>query len=173
MEINLKEVAKLVLEKQPYKIVKESDNSSKAATEQSIFVDVLSFSVNRIGSDFNNFPYGKNTCQPKGYNRSVSLIGIDGEIVETVACSKYSSTLEEDLLLEEKRKFKFVSDRDIIIVAYKLTAVEVNGKINNYLLFLSKPFTIGEMQDKRDIYYKNAAEERVKKNLQCIKYIWN
>ena len=56
-KINLKEVARKIVEKHPYRILKDN-HTEQIATELSGSLDVSSFSgFNCIGSDFNNMPY--------------------------------------------------------------------------------------------------------------------
>ena len=55
--INLKEVAKAILEKNPYKVIKDEKNREIPATEQTDFLDVLTFSCNQVGRNFQKIPY--------------------------------------------------------------------------------------------------------------------
>lgn len=171
-EINLKEVAKKILEKQPYRIINDS-KTKKPATELSDFVDVLTFSVNRIGENFRHIPFSLST-NPYGYEKKhIALIGIEGEIIETIQCSQYSSMKDNDALKKQRKEFKFTSSKDTLVFALKLT--EENCKIgtHSYLLFLSKPMTISEMQEKKDAFYKSEDEKRIGKDLDAVKFIWN
>lgn len=170
-KINLKEVARTIVEKQPYKIIKDEE-TKEAATELTQFVDVLTFSVYRVGRDFRNIPYDLHENQFITEKKHIGLIGIDGEVIETINCSKYSSTKNSDELKKERKNFRFTSNEDTLIFALKLTEDNSKTGIRNYLLFLSKPMTIGEIQAKRDSYYESETNTRIEKNLAAIEFIW-
>lgn len=151
--INLKEVAQKILEKQPYKIINE-EKTNKPATEQTSFVDVLTFSVNRVGADFKNIPFDISKTAYGVERKHVALIGADGEILEEIRCSEYSSSWNSDEFNRERRDFKFSSNKNELVFALKLTDVNYKGSEKNYLLFLSKPMTIAQMQEKETLIIK-------------------
>lgn len=169
--INLKEVAKKILEKQPYRIIKD-EKTMEPATEKSQFVDVLTFSVCRVGENFRNLPYAYEEFNFVSKKKDIALIGSDGEIIETIKCSAYSSMKQSDELQKQRKEFKFSSNENTLVFALKLTEDNSRTGVHNYLMFLSKPMTIKEMQEKRDSYYFGENQKRLEKGLQEIELIW-
>lgn len=169
--INLKEVAKAILEKNPYKVIKDEKNREIPATEQTDFLDVLTFSCNQVGRNFQKIPYPTERNFRGAFRKTVSLIGMNGDIIEVIKPSPFSSNWCDD---HQKylRDFKFSSDENTMVFALKLTKNNPGEETENYLLFLSKPMTIKTIQELRQSVYKEEDSKKVNKGLEAIELIW-
>ncbi len=172
--LDMQEVGRKIVAKHPYKIVMDSHQDGTPATEQTTFVDVLTFTNHRIGRNFQNIPYSLNR-EPKygGVDKySVSLLNTEGDISEVVEASRYHKYDRPAEFLEEKEAFRFAGDQEEIIVAVILTDKEWNGKVNKYIMLLSEPMTIATMQKKRDETVFGKKKKTEDKRLGQIKTLW-
>lgn len=172
MTLDMKKVAKKIVEKYPYKIVTEA-GTNKPATEKSEHLAILVFSVYRVGENFENIPFSKIYHMRRGETKAITvdLINQEGESVCTVPPSKYDKNREEDDFAIERLGFRFDGEADAVVVALILACNGTNGTEKKILL-LSKPMTIGEMQKKRDSVVLQDEEDRKAKAMQKIEMLW-
>ena len=173
-ELNIEEVGRKIVAKHPYKIMMDDKQDGVPATEQSMFTDVLTFSVFQVGKSFQNIPYSLNN-KPKfgGYERySVELLDSNAEITEIIPPSRYNKFSDPDGFLREKEEFIFKTNWDKIIVAVILTRDQPDGKTNKYIMLLSKPMAVYKMQSMRDDAVFGEKKKVEDKRLGQIQMLW-
>jgi rRNA maturation protein Nop10 len=169
--INLKEVAKTILEKNPYEVIKDSKTKAPA-TELSETINISKLGgFDFISEKFDNIPFYTYRNFRGGFKKTISLIGVDGEVIEVIEPSPFSSKYCDE---HQKylRDFKFSSNEDTIVFALKITYSAPGEEIENYLLFLSKPITIKTIQELRQSVYNKEDSEKISKDLNSIELIW-
>ncbi len=173
MQLDMKEVGKKIVAKQPYTIIMDDHSTDVPATELTQFVDVLTFSVYRVGKNFENIPFALRVDRSRGRREasSVDLINEHGESIETIESSNLQKFNDPAAFNEEKRAFKFKSNSNSIVVALVLTNMTLKGT-NKYLLLLSEPMTVGTMQAKRDSVIFEEMEIAKSKSLSRIEMLW-
>jgi len=170
--LNMREIAAKVIEKNPYRIAMQEKSYGDPrcpATEKHTFYNILYMCVNKPGASFTRFPQSRETGINAGRVLTYSFINKEGDIVETVPPSQYANS-EADYKIELS-KFKFKTDRDCIIVAIMMEQ-KTHDSSKKGVLFLSKAFTIGEMQDLRDEQYSNIKKKDAEASMKKIKMIW-
>ncbi len=168
MKLDMKKIAQTVIDKNNYRLMKDDKNRDLPATEQTMFTDILTFSVHQVGKKFTNLPHRRHNNSRGSTGIDVELIGVDGEVVETVMGSRYGMGNDYD---REARAFKFSSACDTVIVAMVL---KENGSRSNSeaLMFLSKPMTIATMTELRSSVFNAKEDERKKNAMNSITMMW-
>ena len=174
IELDMKEVGKKLVEKQPFKIIMDDHNKGVPATEYSNFVDVLTFSVYGVGASFQNIPFATTTstkfCGIE--TMTVGLVNHEGNIVCQVPSSNYNRFKNPDEYQREKERYKFDCDENEIIVALKLTDNPARGGSYSYILLLKEPLTVKEMQGKRDSSVLSKKKKKENESLDKIEMLW-
>jgi len=170
MKLDMKKIAQTVIDKNNYRLMKDDKNRDMPATEQTMFTDILTFSCTQVGKKFQNLPHSRRLNRYGSTGIDVDLIGVDGEVVETVKGSRHSSS-EGNNYDREARAFRFSSACDTVIVAMVL---KENGARSNSeaLMFLSKPMTIATISELRSSVFNEAEEKRVKGAMDSITMMW-
>lgn len=170
--INLKEVAKVILQKNPYRVIRDDRNCETPATEKTQFVDVLTFSVHKVGENFQNIPYEGTSTAWGADKKHVSFIGEDGEVLEEMKCAPLNLMYDNDALKKYRREYKFSSCEETLVFALKLTEDDPKRGIFNYLLFLSKPMSFREIQELRQSVYSEVDSKKINSDLEAVELIW-
>lgn len=177
--LNMKEIAKTIVEKYPFPIMMEQiefkNESSKVATEQS--KKYLNYRQDTIGNKFEKFPFSTDSYSLGTWKQNLQFIGINGEIIDTCNCLdfiKYSNGQEVNKIRSE---WRLKGKEDDIVVAIISTIVADSYRPdycenNSVVLFLSKPYTVKEINEIRASYYSPLEEQRINESLNKIKTIW-
>ena len=159
------------MEKNPYEVIKDSKTKAPA-TELSETINISKLGgFDFISEKFDNIPFYTYRNFRGGFKKTISLIGVDGEVIEVIEPSPFSSKYCDE---HQKylRDFKFSSNGDTIVFALKITYSAPGEEIENYLLFLSKPITIKTIQELRQSVYNKEDSEKISKDLNSIELIW-
>jgi hypothetical protein len=169
----MKEVAKKLASKQPYKIVMDDKDRDIPATEKTRSVDVLTLSVCPVGSNFENIPFSLRTNNKFGYTeyKDVSLIDKDGEVVSEVPASSHNVFRDPASFERESRSFRFDGRDDDVIVALRITISKAD-RTSVHLLLLSRPMTIREMQSMRDSVVLAKKKKADRERERQIEMLW-
>ena len=170
----MKEAGKKLVEKQPFRIIMDDHNKDVPATEHTMFLDVLTFSVHSVGKNFQHIPYSlvSNYRHTHRETKSVGLINEKGDVVCQVPPSSYNRLSEPDAFRRESEGYKFGCDQDEIIIALKLTNNSGKGGTYSYVLLLKEPLTVREMQERRDASVLGVKKKREEASLSQIKMLW-
>jgi hypothetical protein len=174
--IDMSEVAKRLVVKQPYPILMD-EHTGMPATEKSTSVDVLVFSVYGVGDNFEHIPYTR-TTRSKTLSedlRHVGLINMHGEEAVFIPASEHNKFRDPSAFERERVNFKFncgnSAQDEEIIVALKLISVR-DGRIGKYILLLSEPMTIAEMQKRRDSVVLTSKKKAEDDRFRKIEMLW-
>ena len=177
--LNMKEIAKKIVEKYPFPIMMEQiefkNESTKAATEQS--KKYLNYRQDTIGNKFEKFPFTTYKYQHGTWEQNLQFIGINGEVIDTCNCSKLTINTNGQEVNKIKREWRLKGKEDDIVVAIISTIVADSYRPeycenNSVVLFLSKPYTVKEINDIRASFYTPLEKERIENALDKIKTIW-
>jgi phage anti-repressor protein len=163
--LDMAEVGRKVLEKNPYYLHMDK-NLNQPATELTSMLNSMT-----VGRNFNYIPRSIEISGDYRSSLSVDLIGLDGEVAETIPSSRYSELREPELFEKEKADFKFTSASDVIVVAMVLREKSSRGTETN-LILLSEPHTIAMMQEKRDSVVLKKRSSKIEKDMTSIEMLW-
>ncbi|WP_152633321.1 hypothetical protein [Aliarcobacter butzleri] len=165
--LNMKEIAKT--------IVDYLTNSVEIATEKS--KNYQNYRQDTIGNKFEKFPFS--TCQYKHgtWKQNLQFIGVNGEVIDTCNCLELFKNTNGQEVNKIRREWRLKGKEDDIVVAIISTIVADSYRPdycenNSVVLFLSKPYTVKEINNIRASFYTPLEKERIENALDKIKIIW-
>lgn len=178
--LNLKEVAELIVKKYPHQIMMERKTFPEDKTTETIATekskDYENYRHNAIGEKFEKFPFLKNDFTKGTWKQNLKFIGVDGEVIDTCDCLEYIKFTNGEAVSENKKNWKIKGDDNAMVVAV-LSSIhsetyKEGSNTNSAILFLSKPYTVKEINDLRSSYYLPIENERIETALKKIETIW-